>query len=143
MRTLTTLLSLSGAYWALAGFLYPLTAPWQHIYSSVELFKVASTLALLASGYFVWLGWIFYSLKERYPMLKTRGFWTFSLIHHCLCVIYLIPFDTWGGGDDPRWIPWWAIFVAIISLIVICRNPQPPTKPKRMQAAGPSPAPDP
>lgn len=125
MRSLTSILALLGAIWALAGI-----AGWimtissiQYVESGIDAAKMGAAVILLLSGYFVWWGWVFYSFKERFPILTTRSFWICSLIHHIACVLYLIPMDVWGGGDDPWWIPVWIIGNVVIALNVLFRQP--------------------
>ena len=91
----------------------------QYVDSAVEAAKMVVTIILLLSGYFVWWGWVFHSFKERFPFLTTRAFWFCSLIHHIACVLYLIPMDVWGGGDDPWWVPVWIIGNVLIATIVL------------------------
>ena len=95
----------------------------QYVESGVDAAKMVATVILLSSGYFVWWGWVFYSFKERFPFLTERPFWICSLIHHVACVLYLIPMDVWGGGDDPWWIPVWIIANVLIAAIVLMRHP--------------------
>ncbi|YCM45160.1 hypothetical protein V2O64_03880 [Verrucomicrobiaceae bacterium 227] len=121
MRSLTSILALLGSIWAFVGI-----AGWimtilsiQYVESGIDAAKMLVTLILLLSGYFVWWGWVFYSFKERFPLLTTRLFWLCSLIHHMACVLYLISMDVWGGGDDPWWVPVWIIGNVFVAAIVL------------------------
>lgn len=123
MRTLTTVLALCGSIWALGGL-----AGWfltvdslRYVESATDVFRFLVTITLLTSGYFVWWGWVFYSFKKRFPFVAESSFWVVSLVHHILCVFYLIPMDVWGGGDDPWWIPLWMIGNALIAAMVLAR----------------------
>lgn len=125
MRSLTSILALLGAIWAVVGI-----AGWtvmlmslKYINSGINAAIFVATVILLLSGYFVWWGWVFYSFKQRFPFLTTRSFWLCSLIHHIACILYLIPMDVWGSGDDPWWIPVWIISNVIIAIIVLVRQP--------------------
>lgn len=123
MRTLSALLALGGSVWALSGI-----AGWflafdslHYVETAAEAFKFFATVTLLISGYCVWWGWVFYSFKERFPFVTQKTFGIGSLVHHILCVLYLIPMDVWGGGDDPWWIPLWIISNILIAAIVLSR----------------------
>lgn len=126
MRSLTLILALLGGIWALTGI-----AGWiltilsiQYIETGTDVAVMLITIVLLMSGYFVWWGWVFYSFKERFPILSERSFWICSLIHHIACIIYLIPMDVWGGGDDPWWVPVWIIANVFIAAIILRQQPQ-------------------
>lgn len=126
MRTITTILALCGSYWALVGI-----AGWWAVFGEIQvaestpdLAKPLVTLVLLVSGYSVWWGWIFYSIKMRFPFVTIRTFWYVSLLHHIACIFYLIPMDVWGGGDDPWWVPLWTIGNVLIAAILLTRHPR-------------------
>lgn len=125
MRSLTSILALFGGFWAFAGIggwimtIYSI----QYVKSGQDAAKMMITVILLLSGYFVWWGWVFYSFKDRFPILSSRSFWICSLIHHLACVLYLIPVDVWGGGDDPWWIPVWIISNVLIAAVVLMLHP--------------------
>lgn len=142
MRSLTSILALLGGIWAFAGI-----AGWimailsiQYIESGLDVAKTLITIILLLSGYFVWWGWVFYSFKGRFPFMTTRAFWVCSLIHHIACVLYLLPMDVWGGGDDPWWIPVWIIGNVLISVIVLIRQSEKQVMAKQGSAPNPLPA---
>lgn len=125
MRTLTTVLAICGSVWALSGI-----AGWfltldslLYVETGTDLLKSVVTIVLLTSGYFVWWGWVFHSFKERFPFVTQQIFWVISLVHHILCILYLIPMDVWGGGDDPWWIPLWIIGNVLIAAMVLVRSP--------------------
>jgi hypothetical protein len=124
MRILTSILALIGVIWAftcLAGW-YVMIESFGHVESNGDLARTIIGIILLLSGYFVWWGWIYYSYKERFPLLKPRAFWTLSLIHHSASALYLIPIDVWGGGDDPWWVPTWIIGNAILACVLILQS---------------------
>ena len=137
MRTLTTVLAILGAIWAIAGI-----AGWAmaiyallEIESTLDAAKALVTIILLVSGYFVWWSWVFYSVKERFPIFKPRTFWTICLVHHAACIVYLMPMDVWGGGDDPWWIPAWIIANVMIAVTLLARYPFDDLQPDQQSAS--------
>lgn len=116
IRALVGIFAALGFVWALLGiagaFLF--FESFKYVRDFRGLFDSISSIVLLASGYWIWAGWLLYSFKERYPhRLSPKVFWGISLVHHLACLGKLIPMDVWGGGDDPRWIP------ALICLYVV------------------------
>ncbi|MCH7227161.1 hypothetical protein [Haloferula sp. A504] len=125
MRTLTTVLAFFGGIWAIVGIggFAVTVASIQYVENVVDVAELLVTLILMLSGYFIWWGWVRYSIKERYPLVGPRTFWIVSLVHHLVCVLYLLPMDVWGGGDDPWWIPAWIIGNAVIAAVVLMLRP--------------------
>ena len=125
MRTVTSLLAFFGIYWALSGVVFFLTTlgSFKDAGTAGDFLKILYDLVLLGSGYWVWWGWIRYSFTERFPRMGQRAFWYVSLVHHILGVLYLVPHDVWGGGDDPWWVPGWVILNIVIAMVFIIRRP--------------------
>ena len=121
MHATTILLALIGSYWALAGIggWYMAIVSFRYIETAIDLLKSISTLVLLLSGYWIWFGWLRYSVKLRFPLVSVQTFWLLSLLHHSLCILYLLPMDVWGGGDDPGWIPAWTIANVVVALVFL------------------------
>lgn len=125
MRPTSILLAILGSPWALAGLSGWFLAidSFRHVETGADLLHSVATVALLMSGYWIWFGWIRFSIKRRFPKVSVRTFWLISLVHHVLCLIYLLPMDVWGGGDDPWWIPLWIIGNVMVALVFLLRSP--------------------
>jgi len=133
MRHTTIILAVMGSIWALtgiAGWFLTLDS-FRYVESGTDLIKAVITICLLISGYWVWFGWVRYSFTERFPKVSDRTFWLVSFIHHAFCILYLIPMDVWGGGDDPWWIPIWIIANLLIAVYFLIKPNQ--IKPIKMQ----------
>jgi len=128
MHATTILLALIGSYWALAGIAgwYMAIVSFRYVETGLDLLKSISTVALLLSGYWIWFGWLRYSIKLRFPLVSVHTFWLLSLLHHSLCILYLLPMDVWGGGDDPWWIPAWLVTNVIVAFFFLARPPPDP-----------------
>lgn len=125
MKNLTIILALFGSIWALSGLggLVMTLGSLEYIETGLDLLKFFATMILLISGYYVWWGWVLYSFKERFPFVSSQTFWFISFVHHVCCVIYLMPLDVWGGGDDSWWIPAWIIANVVIATYILVSKP--------------------
>lgn len=97
----------------------------EDIETKIDVIKLVGISILMPSGYLVWWGWAFYSFKKRFPFVTQRIFWIVSLVHHILCVLFLIPvYKNYGWGwEGPWWIPTWIIGNVVIAAIVLARHP--------------------
>ena len=126
MGRTTAILAILGCVWAfsgIAGWILTISSLW-HLETHQDIIHAAVTFCLLISGYWVWFGWVRYSFTRRFPKVSVRTFWLISLVHHSLCVLYLLSADVWGGGDDPWWIPVWIIANIFIAIYFIVRSSQ-------------------
>ena len=124
MRILSIILAFCGSVWAFVALVgWIVIIPNVHIQTGLDIARFLLHIVILVSGYFVWWGWVFYSFKERYPLLGQQTFWSICLAHHLLFVVSLIPVDVWGGGDDPWWIPVWIVGNILIAITVLVRRP--------------------
>ena len=124
------LLAMIGSIWAFAGIAgwYVAIEAFRYVETAVDLLRAVFTVILLLSGYWIWFGWLRYSIKRRFPLVSVHTFWLLSLLHHSLCILYLLPMDVWGGcvwggGDDPQWIPAWTIANIVVALVFLILPP--------------------
>lgn len=140
MRTLTTVLAICGGIWALSGIAgwFLTLESFLYVETGKDLLISLVTVVLLTSGYFVWWGWVFHSFKERFPFVTQQSFWVICLVHHVFSVLYLIPMNVCGGGDDPWWIPLWIIGNILIAATVLVRSPWNRTQAEQVGADQPA-----
>lgn len=128
MKVLSAILFVTGIYFALlvwilipspVGIFLP---KYEYKAHDVILSIVGSLTAL--SGYFVWLGWGYYSLKGRYLKMTKRKFWTLSLLQHSAWLLFLPMFSditVWAFLIDGEYdlIKLWIVANIVIAIVAI------------------------
>ncbi len=117
MRATTITLSILGAIFALYG-LAGIGMAVLLLESSETLdplLPVICFLGLIFSGYCIWFGWIYYSIRERFPFVTKKVFWTTCFVQHSLWVLYLIPLSQLQDGHYIWWLLIWLIPNILIS----------------------------
>jgi hypothetical protein len=90
-RALTGVLFFLGLPWALlAWFFIPtplgIFMP-RYQYGAHDVIASLVASAGSGTGYFVWFGWGWFTLKGRFPLLRWRSFWLLSLFQHCAWLV--------------------------------------------------------
>jgi len=123
MRALTAILAIFGSVWAILGlFGATMMISYPPATTSDALYYLI-TVGLFTAGFFVWWGWVFYSVKGRYPIVAHRTFWIVTLSQHIVTFVYLIAMDLWSRPEAPLVFLIWVAANALIAAIVLAYHP--------------------
>lgn len=126
MKPIVAILFLLGCGWALIAWMVVLlpTGIFIPVYDyqphDIAFSLIGSFLAII--GYWIWFGWGFRCKTGRYPLVRSRTFWTISLVTHSLWAI-TIPFgyeetiaEFWSHGDTLPFRSWIALNIVIAAV---------------------------
>lgn len=137
VRIITAILFCFGIYFALIAWI-PLIAPIGMIFPRYEYTGRDIWVSLLgsllsATGYWVWLGWLIRSWRQKYLLLSPRAFWLLAAANHLGWLLYsLFPDGFLCNLHRSSFSYAWLIGNLYISLLIFILNPDKNLKSKRI-----------